>query len=1218
MPISSNGDEYSGRKMYNSSSPPCIIPTRVSNLETANTSEILHVYVIDDKAEKVEEFIVKKGVPVDIKNKLNQTALFVAAFLGSEKTLLKLLQLGADPNKGCGQFYRYTPVHGACFSGSPRVLTYLVEAGGDLRRRDEFGRTPRDWAVGYLNRPAQRMEILAVIESYRELATSGSSKAVDAFKKPKSKMLRSMAQILHLPYAQQEENIPGPLGHIQATGFGTIFFGSTATMGCIPVRKIQENECTDIISKNDLESNKDIYRVAAKKAVPYRCGAVTEYYPRTWKGIIVTIRRLIDVDLKLGSPNSASQNLLMVELENLRVLNAPGILHLLGVIPTQEHHQISLVYERVQFGSLHRCMHELPVQEFGLKKKLTFLCQIATALKLVHNMGFLHLAISSHSVHIISPTQAKLGNFEFAIRARGELENCVYVQRPWDVFKNIYWRWMSPEVMKRKVPTKESDIFSLCMVIVEVFTGKLPWEDKDFKDVLELISQKMEESKKYNKKNPVTNVGQFPTLIRRLLRAGLDVQPQMRCDSSEVEFMLEQQIIAISKTEEGIRPSLDQSHSVGKISFRKPLRNESDSDSEISCSSQERFVTARDSGVFGTPEVTDECAESVSSSSSKPYVQQKVETLVRRFSTKRDFVKPTSSGDNTVYQSVSSSPIQSKSFSRRFSLPSRSKKNETSSFDSAVKVSFFPQQPKHRSGNDSSGSSWGNILSSSKAGILKLTKRTVSTELKSADVSKNNTDYYSIQQSLDTVDSPPEPIYAKVQKGKNSLSKNGSSKVIPPPPPMPKITLEPRKPASHFSSPTVFVPPTKKDEHRVHSRDENRYTHIPSDIKPVVAQPRHVIQKQEEFNRSEWRCILSRANSSAVCTQTANFCSKGTQTDVFQENSSDEVKRYLQTDSDDNSSGSYKLSQPLMVSTPQRDGAIHNLGRAPSKNAKDALVGSYDEFSRGNIVETSSPFTIEEKKRCVSFYEPGIVPQRPSRGKNSKESSSNGSLYETANEVSQPEKFFCVPPPDLQKPKAKLSPPPPKPARVNLTSWPLVPYEDSVPASKDTSFISEKIVMKKDTNRGSANVDPVVSENFESVIEHSSGNTGSTPSSASTIIDTTNPIGWENLAIEEMMPKTVLVSETITENSHLCHNHIQHVQNNLVGFEPCASDGCPVEDEENNRNENVENQMIQNPSTDLVPVVESVLETVNIKEETAYLSVVEDQGGIEAVNSANQ
>ncbi|KAK2719527.1 hypothetical protein QYM36_005117 [Artemia franciscana] len=62
-------------------------------------------------------------------------------------------------------------------------------------------------------------------------------------------------------------------------------------MGCIPVRRIQENECTDIVSKNDLESNKDIYRVAAKKAVPYRCGTVTEYYYQSWEGIIVTVRR---------------------------------------------------------------------------------------------------------------------------------------------------------------------------------------------------------------------------------------------------------------------------------------------------------------------------------------------------------------------------------------------------------------------------------------------------------------------------------------------------------------------------------------------------------------------------------------------------------------------------------------------------------------------------------------------------------------------------------------------------------------------------------------------------------------------------------------------------------------------------------------------------------------------------------------------------------------
>ncbi|KAK2706383.1 hypothetical protein QYM36_016429 [Artemia franciscana] len=93
-----------------------------------------------------------------------------------------------------------------------------------------------------------------------------------------------------------------------------------------------------------------------------------------------------------------------------------------------------------------------------------------------------------------------------------------------------------------------------------------------------------------------------------LLKAGLDVEPQMRCDSSEIEFMLKQQI---QKTEKGTRPSLGQQLSVDKIPFLKPFLNEIDLDSEISCSSQEGFVTARDSGVFGTPEVIDECGESV-------------------------------------------------------------------------------------------------------------------------------------------------------------------------------------------------------------------------------------------------------------------------------------------------------------------------------------------------------------------------------------------------------------------------------------------------------------------------------------------------------------------------------------------------------------------------------------------------------------------------------
>jgi len=57
------------------------------------------------------------------------------------QTMAKLLlTLGAQPNGRC--LGGYTAMHGACFSGSRRILAKMLAAGADLEVHDCWRQTP--------------------------------------------------------------------------------------------------------------------------------------------------------------------------------------------------------------------------------------------------------------------------------------------------------------------------------------------------------------------------------------------------------------------------------------------------------------------------------------------------------------------------------------------------------------------------------------------------------------------------------------------------------------------------------------------------------------------------------------------------------------------------------------------------------------------------------------------------------------------------------------------------------------------------------------------------------------------------------------------------------------------------------------------------------------------------------------------------------------------
>ena len=72
---------------------------------------------------------------------MGQTPLFVAAYTRKREVTTVLVNQGADPNVRC--FGGYTAMHGACYSGSVRILGTLLKFGGDLSIHDVHRQTAR-------------------------------------------------------------------------------------------------------------------------------------------------------------------------------------------------------------------------------------------------------------------------------------------------------------------------------------------------------------------------------------------------------------------------------------------------------------------------------------------------------------------------------------------------------------------------------------------------------------------------------------------------------------------------------------------------------------------------------------------------------------------------------------------------------------------------------------------------------------------------------------------------------------------------------------------------------------------------------------------------------------------------------------------------------------------------------------------------------------------
>ncbi|XP_044104519.1 inactive serine/threonine-protein kinase TEX14 isoform X3 [Neovison vison] len=453
---------------------PC--PVQLGSLRNDSLEAQLHEYVKQGNYMKVKK-ILKKGIYVDAVNSLGQTALFVAALLGLTKLVDVLVDYGSDPNHRC--FDGSTPVHAAAFSGNQWILSKLLDAGGDLRLHDEKGRNPQTWALtSGKERSTAMVEFMQRCASHMQAIIQGFScdllKKIDSPQRLICGPPRFGGLIQGNPNGSPNRLLKAGVisaQNIYSFGFGKFYLtggAQLAYLGSLPV--IGEKE---VIQADD------------EPTFSFFSGPYMVMTNLVWNGSRVTVK-----ELNLPTHPHCSRlrlaDLLIAEQEHSSKLRHPHLLQLMAVCLSQDLEKTRLVYERVTVGTLFSVLHERRAQFPVLHMEVIvhLLLQISDALRYLHSRGFIHRSLSSYAIHIVSTGEARLTNLEYMMESQdGRIhKDLTGVPLPTQLYN-----WAAPEVILQKAATVKSDVYSFSMIIQEILTDNIPWNDLDGSVIKEAI-----------------------------------------------------------------------------------------------------------------------------------------------------------------------------------------------------------------------------------------------------------------------------------------------------------------------------------------------------------------------------------------------------------------------------------------------------------------------------------------------------------------------------------------------------------------------------------------------------------------------------------------------------------------------------------------------------------------------------------------------------------
>nr|GLL34675.1 serine/threonine-protein kinase EDR1-like isoform X1 [Ipomoea trifida] len=191
-------------------------------------------------------------------------------------------------------------------------------------------------------------------------------------------------------------------------------------------------------------------------------GFFGEVFRGFWNGTEVAIKVFLEQDLTAENMEDFCN-----EISILSRLRHPNVILFLGACTKPPH--LSMVTEYMEMGSLYYLIHLSGQKKLlSWRRRLKMLCDICRGLMCIHRMKIVHRDLKSANCLVNKHWTVKICDFGLSrLMTDAPVRDITSAGTP---------EWMAPELIRNEPFTEKCDIFSLGVIIWELYTLNRPWE----------------------------------------------------------------------------------------------------------------------------------------------------------------------------------------------------------------------------------------------------------------------------------------------------------------------------------------------------------------------------------------------------------------------------------------------------------------------------------------------------------------------------------------------------------------------------------------------------------------------------------------------------------------------------------------------------------------------------------------------------------------------